>query len=106
MVVLLAIVTYVFGNIVQNIWLERHGHVHRPHNPAKLALAHIQDSLDFRSLLATDHGVAPGRRGNRFDRGSNFRQPQEIYVRILLLVMSILAQSERAEWLVVRIDPF
>lgn len=37
--------TDVFRYVIENVWFQRHVHVHRPYNPAELALPDVEDAV-------------------------------------------------------------
>lgn len=93
-------ITHILGDIIQNIWLQRHVDVNSPGNPAQLALAHIQHAVDLGGRLAANDCAVPSCLGHSLHGRPDLRQPQEVCIGILLLVAAAFLQLESIEWLV------
>lgn len=94
--------THIFGNILKDVWLQRHVHVDGASDPAELALADVEDSVNMPGLLAANYRTVPGLGGDCIDGGPDGGQAQEVDIRILLLVRAFLGEDEGAERFVVR----
>lgn len=92
--------THIVGDVLQDVGLQRHVHVHGPHDPAQLPLPHVQHAVNLLHALAADDEPVPRLGGHGLDGGLDLGQPEEVHVAILLLVRAVLFQPEGVERLV------
>lgn len=89
--------TNIFGDILENIRLETHLHIHSAGDPAKLALPDIQHPVDSLGGFASNHSTIPRGGGNLFDGGLDPCESEKVHVAILLLIGSLLVQCEAVQ---------
>lgn len=91
---------YVFGDVLQNVGLQRHVHVHGADDPAQLPLAHVQHAVNLLDALPADDELVPRLGGHGLDGGLDLGQAEEVHVAILLPVRAVLLEAEGVEGLV------
>ena len=87
--------TYLFGEIVENVGLQHH-YVHEDgaHDPAQLALPHVQHSLHPPCLLPAEFIVVPGFLGDALDVVLEQGQSHKVEVGVLGGVFAVLRVRE------------
>lgn len=49
---------HMFGDVVKNVWLERHFHVDGAGDPDQLALSNVEHTIDFVYFVSTNLSVS------------------------------------------------
>jgi hypothetical protein len=91
---------HIFCDVFQNIWLQRHLHIYRTSYPNKLSLPNVQHSLHPCNFFASNLKSIPSLLSNLLDFGLQLREPQEVHVSILLLILLLFLELKGVKGLV------